>query len=88
MSNATSHKVSSTKKATAARLRARGKKGVMMKNKKSTAKSAKTGEFVNGQAKKSTTKKATTSFKIDKSPAARAMSKAFAMTQKRIHGDS
>lgn len=55
-----------------------------MKNKKPTTESTKT----KGQASRSVTKKAAVSFKIDKSPAARAMSKAFAMTQKRIHRDS
>lgn len=55
-----------------------------MKNKKPTTESTKT----NGQVKKGVTKKATASFKVDKSPAARAMSKAFAMTQKRVHRDS
>jgi hypothetical protein len=38
--------------------------------------------------KKNGAKKTVPTFKIDTSPAAKAMSKAFAMTQKRLHGDN
>jgi len=47
------------------------------------------GKVANKKATtKSASKKGQVPFKVDRSPAARAMSRAFALTQKRLHGEN